>query len=190
MFLVLSCASSFFVGCWLLVDFRVYPCVSLLACACLRLLLRVHACFCLCLPVFACVCLLGVCVCICMCACVSRMCWGRGSAPFPHTPPPPCDPRTQGCGRRNKCWLMCVFVCVFVCECVSPLSWRGCTLIRGLRAKLGVLCVGTSVCVYECVGGCVGMPRQRTEPLSYQRVFTRTRVSSRLFQKVSPTKGS
>ena len=158
-------------------------CLPAFAFACACLLLLVPACFCLCLPAWRVRLYMYVCVRV---TDVLR----EGLRPLPPHPPPPCNPRTQGCGRRNKCWLMCVFVCVFVCECVSPLSWRGCTLIRGLRAKLGVLCVGTSVCVYECVGGCVGMPRQRTEPLSYQRVFTRTRVSSRLFQKVSPTKGS
>ena len=62
------------------------------------------------------------------------------------------------CNLARAC--MRVFVCMWFCMCVC-------------------------MCLCVCGGG-GGRPRQRTDSLTYQRVFYRTRVCSRHFQKVPP----
>jgi hypothetical protein len=167
------------------------------ACACLRLLLLVPACFCLCLPVLLVpACLTCAFVYVCVRAC--HGCFGGGgSAHAPQAPRPPWDPGTQGCGRRNNRGFMCVLrlcVCVGVCPILrgEVVPWSG-EYERNLGSFACMrvcdcvcVCVCVSVCVYVCVGSCLNRRRQRTEPLSYQRVFLRTRLSSRHFYEVSP----
>ena len=157
-------------------------CLPAFAFACACLLLLVPACFCLCLPAWRVRLYMYVCVRV-------TDVLGEGAPPTPPNPPPPWEPGTQGCGRRNNSGLICVLC---LCVCVSSFVERlypgpGPTSETWGPVRVcvcAIVCV--CVCVYVCVGGCLSRPRQRTEPLRYQRVFLRTRVSSRHFQKVSP----